>query len=101
VHHAINPEYIDKNHSQIFIIWDKFSILWKEPPPPVMALQDQLKPGTIRINFQHLGLLISDAWRAETGDTIWFKPTGWRPENFEEKYPVNKITNVYALINME
>jgi hypothetical protein len=23
--------------------------------------------------------------------TIWFKPTGWRPENFEEKYPVNKI----------
>lgn len=21
--------------------------------------------------------------------------TGWRPENFEEKYPVNKITNVY------
>jgi hypothetical protein len=27
--------------------------------------------------------------------TIWFKPTGWRPENFEEKYPVTKITNVY------
>ena len=23
VHHAINPEYIDKNMSQIFIIWDK------------------------------------------------------------------------------
>ena len=23
VHHAINPEYIDKNYSQIFIFWDK------------------------------------------------------------------------------
>ena len=22
VHHAINPEYLDKNHSQIFIFWD-------------------------------------------------------------------------------
>jgi alkylglycerol monooxygenase len=43
--------------------------------------------------------LITDAWRAEKWKdklTIWFKPTGWRPENFEEKYPVNKITDVYA-----
>ncbi len=24
VHHAINPVYIDKNYSQIFILWDKF-----------------------------------------------------------------------------
>ena len=28
--------------------------------------------------------------------TIWLKPTGWRPENFEEKYPVTKISNVYS-----
>ena len=27
--------------------------------------------------------------------TIWFRPTGWRPENFENKYPVPKITDVY------
>lgn len=42
--------------------------------------------------------MISDAWRAENWKdkfTIWFKPTGWRPEHFEEKYPVKKITNVY------
>ena len=26
---------------------------------------------------------------------IWFKPTGWRPLGFEEKYPVTKITDVY------
>ena len=23
IHHAINPEYLDKNYSQIFIFWDK------------------------------------------------------------------------------
>jgi hypothetical protein len=40
--------------------------------------------------------LISDAWRADNWGYNWFKPTGWRPENFEEKYPVNKITNVYT-----
>lgn len=103
VHHAINPEYIDKNHSQIFIIWDKlFNTFQKEleAVPPVYGITRPAQTwNPIRINFQHLGLLISDAWRAENWKdkfTIWFKPTGWRPENFEEKYPVNKITNVYA-----
>jgi hypothetical protein len=43
-----------------------------------------------------LTLLIKDTWRAPKWKdkfTIWFKPTGWRPENFEELYPVNKIEN--------
>lgn len=108
VHHAINPEYIDKNHSQIFIIWDKlFNTFQKEleAVPPVYGITRPAQTwNPIRINFQHLGLLISDAWRAENWKdkfTIWFKPTGWRPENFEEKYPVNKITNVYAFEKYE
>jgi hypothetical protein len=37
-------------------------------------------------------LMRAENWKDKF--TIWFKPTGWRPENFfEEKYPVNKITN--------
>ncbi|MEZ7504882.1 sterol desaturase family protein [Flavobacterium sp. Arc2] len=103
VHHAINPEYIDKNHSQIFIIWDKLFNTFQEEleaVPPVFGITRPAQTwNPIRINFQHLSLLISDAWRAENWKdkfTIWFKPTGWRPENFEEKYPVTKITNVYA-----
>lgn len=102
VHHAINPEYIDKNHSQIFIIWDKLFGTFQaelETVPPVFGITRPARTwNPIRINFQHLGLLILDAWRAENWNdkfTIWFKPTGWRPENFEEKYPVTKITNVY------
>jgi alkylglycerol monooxygenase len=103
VHHAINPEYLDKNHSQIFIIWDKLFGTFQEEleaAPPVFGITRPAQTwNPIRINFQHLGLLISDAWRADNWKdklTIWFKPTGWRPENFEEKYPVNKITNVYS-----
>ena len=102
VHHAINPEYMDKNHSQIFIIWDKFFGTFQEEletVPPVFGITRPAHTwNPIRINFQHLGLLISDAWRAEKWKdkcTIWFQPTGWRPENFETKYPVNKITDVY------
>jgi alkylglycerol monooxygenase len=102
VHHAINPIYMDKNHSQIFIIWDKIFGTFQEEldtVPPVFGITRPAETwNPIRINFQHLWLMITDAWRAERWQdkfTIWFKPTGWRPENFEEKYPVKKITDVY------
>jgi alkylglycerol monooxygenase len=36
VHHAINPEYIDKNHGGIFIVWDRiFGTFQKEEKEPV------------------------------------------------------------------
>ncbi|TDO83251.1 fatty acid hydroxylase family protein [Flavobacterium chryseum] len=102
VHHAINPEYLDKNHSQIFIFWDKLFGTFQaelDDVPPVFGITRPANTwNPIKINFQHLSLLISDAWRADNWKdklTIWFKPTGWRPENFEEKYPVHKIENVY------
>ena len=103
VHHAINPEYMDKNHGQIFIFWDKLFGTYQEELDSVPAVFGITRPAEtwnpFRINFQHLWLLISDAWRAENWKdrfTIWFKPTGWRPENFEEKYPVTKISNVFS-----
>ena len=103
VHHAINPEYMDKNHGQIFIFWDKLFGTYQEEldtVPPVFGITRPAQTwNPFRINFQHLWLLICDAWRAENWKdklTIWFKPTGWRPENFEEKYPVTKISNVYS-----
>jgi sterol desaturase/sphingolipid hydroxylase (fatty acid hydroxylase superfamily) len=102
VHHAINPEYMDKNHSQIFIFWDKLFGTFQEEletVPPVFGITRPAQTwNPFRINFQHLWLMISDAWRSKNWKdkfTIWFKPTGWRPENFEEIYPVNKIENVY------
>ena len=102
VHHAINPEYMDKNHSQIFIIWDKLFGTFQEELesiPPVYGITRPAQTwNPIRINFQHLWLLITDAWKSKNWKdklTIWFKPTGWRPENFDEIHPINSIKNVY------
>jgi alkylglycerol monooxygenase len=52
----------------------------------------------IKINFQHLWLMTKDAWRTNSWRervTLWFKPTGYRPADVSEKYPVYKIDNVY------
>ena len=103
VHHAINPEYIDKNHGQIFIIWDKlFGTFQEELPnvPPVFGITVPVSTwNPIKINFQHIWLLMKDAWRTKNvGDKfrIWFKPTGWRPADMIEQYPIhNKITDPY------
>jgi alkylglycerol monooxygenase len=102
VHHAINPEYMDRNHGQIFIFWDKLFGTFQEElktVPPVYGITRPAKTwNPIRINFQHLWLLIKDAYHADNWKdklTIWFKPTGWRPKDFETKYPINKITDVY------
>ncbi len=102
VHHAINPEYLDKNHSQIFIIWDKLFGTFQEELPDVPPVYGITRPVTtwnpIKINFQHLWLLMKDAWRTRSVKDkflIWFKPTGWRPADVAQKYPVHKIENVY------
>lgn len=102
VHHAINKEYIDKNLGQIFIFWDKlFGSFQEELPdvPPVYGITRPVRTwNPIKINFQHLGLLVQDAWRAKNIKDkfrIWFMPTGWRPEDVEKKYPVYKIGDVY------
>jgi hypothetical protein len=74
VHHADNPEYIDKNHSQFFIIWDK--LFHQREGLLFMAVTRTAQTwNPIRINFQHLGLLISDAWRADNWkDTFGLNP---------------------------
>lgn len=102
VHHAINPEYLDKNHAQIFIFWDKMFGTFQEELPNAKPVYGVTRPmstwNPMKINFKHLALLIHDAWRADNLKDklrIWFMPTGWRPEGFEEKYPVTKIEDPY------
>ena len=102
VHHAINPEYLDKNYSQIFIFWDKlfgtFQEELKEVPPVYGITRPVQTWNPIKINFQHLWLLIKDAWRAQSIKDklrIWFMPTGWRPADVAAKFPMFKINNVY------
>lgn len=102
VHHAINPEYLDKNHGQIFIIWDKLFGTFQEELPDVPPVYGVTRPvrtwNPIKINFLHLWLLIQDAWRTRNWwdkVRIWFMPTGWRPEDVKNKFPVNSIRDPY------
>ena len=100
VHHAINPEYIDKNYGQILIIWDKLFGSFQSEINDVKPVYGTLKPvrtwNPVIINFKHLWQLLKDAWRAERYFDklrIWFMPTGWRPSDVKEKFPLLEVTN--------
>ena len=102
VHHAINPIYIDKNHGQILIIWDKIFGTFQEELPEVPPVYGITRPvstwNPIKINWGHLWLLAQDAWRTRSWydkARIWFMPTGWRPADVVERYPIKKIDDVY------
>lgn len=102
VHHAINPEYLDKNYSQIFIIWDKLFGTFQEEMPDVPPVYGITRPvstwNPIKINFQHLWLLTKDAWYARSWRDkfrLWWMPTGWRPADVAARFPVAKIDDVY------
>jgi alkylglycerol monooxygenase len=100
VHHAINDIYLDKNYGQIFIIWDKMFGTYQEElddVPPVYGVKRQVMTwNPLKINFQHLFLLLKDAFRTKSWIDkikVWFMPTGWRPSDVAEKYPVAYIVN--------
>ena len=102
VHHAINPEYIDKNLGQILCVWDRWFGTFQEELEHVEPQYGVLKPAAtwnpILINFQHIWRLIKDAWRAKSywdKARIWFMPTGWRPADVKQKYPIYTIENVH------
>ena len=102
VHHAINPEYIDKNLSAIFCVWDRIFGTFQEELDDVPCVYGTLKPvqtwNPILINFQHNWGLAKDAWHAKNwGDKLklWFMPTGWRPADVAERFPRPFVENVY------
>jgi sterol desaturase/sphingolipid hydroxylase (fatty acid hydroxylase superfamily) len=102
VHHAINPEYLDKNYGQIFIFWDRMFGTFQEESPAIPAVYGVTRPvrtwNPIKINFMHLWLLMQDAWHTKSWKDklrVWLMPLGWRPADVIEKYPVYKIEDVY------
>jgi len=104
VHHAINPEYLDKNLGQIFIIWDKIFGTYQEELDEVPPVYGVKKPAEtwnpILINYQHVWRIILDAWRAQSWLDklrVWFMPTGWRPADVAKKHPIEIIEDPYSM----
>ncbi|WP_258104582.1 sterol desaturase family protein [Marinoscillum sp. MHG1-6] len=103
VHHAINKEYLDKNLSQIFIIWDKLFGTFQEEldnVPPVYGVKRPVRTwNPVIINFVHLWQLVKDAWYTRSfwdKLRIWFMPTGWRPRDVKFERPIQLIEDVYG-----
>lgn len=103
VHHAINREYIDKNLGQILCVWDRMFGTYQEELDSVPPQYGVLKPAEtwnpVHINFQHLARLSKDAWCTNSywdKLRIWFMPTGWRPEDVKDSYPIVTIEDVYS-----
>ena len=105
VHHAINSEYLDKNYSQIFIIWDKmfgtFQPELKKVPPVYGTLRPVSTWNPVIINFKHVWQLMKDAWNTEKFIDklkIWFMPTGWRPKDIKNKFPLEEVGDPFRQV---
>ena len=98
VHHAINTKYMDKNYGQILIVWDKLFGTFQaelENEKPVFGI---IRPANtwnpIIINYKHTWQLLKDAYFTKAWKDkirIWFMPTGWRPKDVENQYPISTV----------
>ncbi len=108
VHHAINDIYLDKNLAAIFCVWDRMFGTFQEElddVPCVYGVKRAVSTwNPIKINWQHLWLLIKDAWRTASWKDkfrLWFMPTGWRPKDVQQKYPVAYTKNPYSQVKYD
>lgn len=88
VHHATNPEYLDKNYAGVFIIWDKmFGSFVEEDPanPPKYGIVKPINSyNPVWVAFHELVGLLKDCASDGFRPVTWFKrftqPPGWSPD---------------------
>ena len=94
VHHAQNPRYIDKNYGGMLILWDRLFGTFEdecEDDPVIFGVRKPLANwNPFWANLQVYDYLLFDArrtrrWRDKIG--IWFRRTGWRPADVEQRFP--------------
>ena len=97
VHHAQNPEYIDKNYGGLLIIWDRIFGTFKEEDEevePIYGIRVPLKSwNPLWANLHIFVNMARDAWHTNNWKdkfrVIW-APTGWRPKDVAQRYTVEK-----------
>jgi sterol desaturase/sphingolipid hydroxylase (fatty acid hydroxylase superfamily) len=90
VHHGSNPEYIDRNHGSILIIWDRlFGTFQREEDPVVYGLTkniDSFNP--IKVAFHEYADIVRDVARSETWRerlSFVFRGPGWAYRRHAER----------------
>ena len=84
VHHATNPQYLDRNHAGIFIIWDKwFGTYIEEKEKPVYGLVKNIASfNPLYVAFHEWIALFKDVFTSKTSllNRLKYmsKPPGWK-----------------------
>ena len=84
VHHATNPQYLDRNHAGIFIIWDKlFGTFEPEVEKPVYGLVSNINThNPLKVAFIEWIQMFKDVFTSKTSIRkkmlYFFKPPGWK-----------------------
>jgi sterol desaturase/sphingolipid hydroxylase (fatty acid hydroxylase superfamily) len=70
VHHARNPQYIDRNYAGVLIVWDKLFGSFVDEDPAVPCEYGLVKPlrthNPLVLTFHEWGDMFRDAWRARS-----------------------------------
>ena len=84
VHHASDPDYLDKNYAGILIIWDRmFGTYAEETHRPTYGLTKNIDSyNPLRLQYYEYGSILHDVrtasrWRDRIG--YLFAPPGWTP----------------------
>jgi alkylglycerol monooxygenase len=86
IHHASNPEYLDKNYGDVLIIWDKFFGTFareKEEIKPVYGLTKQLNSHSFLWQHFHFPLELLFAFRKAKGVKAKWKVVFGRPAGLD------------------
>jgi sterol desaturase/sphingolipid hydroxylase (fatty acid hydroxylase superfamily) len=95
VHHAVNPEYIDRNHGATLIIWDRlFGTFAEETKHPSYGVTKPIETWnplwTNLVYFKDLWELSKDmTWRDKI--QLLFRRPGWRPYYLGGQIPVPEV----------
>ncbi|MBS0540149.1 MAG: sterol desaturase family protein [Proteobacteria bacterium] len=87
VHHASNPEYIDKNYGGVLLIWDHLFGTYKAEQPDIDIkfglVHARSRPSNVVvIAYEELAQIVRDVVHAKSWRERWgrvFGPPGWSP----------------------
>jgi len=104
VHHAVNPQYIDRNHGGMLIIWDKlFGTFEPEREQPVYGITENIESfNLLTIAFHEYKAIWRDISSAKSIADILsyiFKAPGWKPPTVKQTKSRNSITEPPLLID--
>jgi sterol desaturase/sphingolipid hydroxylase (fatty acid hydroxylase superfamily) len=116
VHHARNPEYLDRNYGGVFIVWDRLFGTFKDEradTPCVYGITTGLHSwNPLWANLHFWSDTARLAWRTRRWRDklrIWFMPPAWRPADVEDRKsydpyaakfdpPSTAFTRVYTFV---